>query len=92
MTTGAIDEAPSGAMKGVLLTGGRAANKRVVHYDINGFVANLPDLITGRRDHACSFYYGFASVDGVSQQRRVSFYTDANFFLRNFSPYRRSSL
>ena len=85
-------------MRGVILTGGRPSsrngwnNRRMVQYDINGFVADLPDLITGRRDHACSFYYGFASVDGVSQQRRVSFYTDANFFLRNFSPYRRSSL
>lgn len=77
LTTGTIYYAPSGVMKGVILTGGRAANKRVVHYDINGFVANLPDLITGRMNHACSFYYGFASVDGVSKKRRVSIYTDA---------------
>ena len=78
MTTGPLSLGPSGVMSGVILTGGKPTykngwrNKRVVHYDINGFVADLPDLITGRMDHACSFFYGRASVEGISRNRRVS--------------------
>ena len=65
-------------MSGVILTGGKPTyrnglrNNRVTHYDINGFVADLPDLITGRMDHACSFFYGRASVEGISRNRKVS--------------------
>ena len=67
-------------MSGVILTGGKPTyrnglrNNRVTHYDINGFVADLPDLITGRMDHALGFYYGRASVEGISRNRKVSVY------------------
>ena len=75
LTTESIS--PSGVMKGVILTGGRPVwgndwkNNKVTHYDLNGFVADLPELRTGRMDHACSFYHGYASVEGRFQKRRV---------------------
>ena len=80
LTTGSLYNAPSIVMSGVILTGGKPTyrnkwrSNRVVQYDMNGFVADLPDLVTGRMDHACSFYYGRASVEGVSRNRRVSIY------------------
>ena len=61
-------------MRGVILTGGRSTiwngyrDNRTVHYDINGFVKDLPDLRTGRMDHACSFYYHKV----IGGKRRVS--------------------
>ena len=78
-------------MRGVILTGGRPTsrngwnNRRVVQYDINGFVADLPDLITGRMDHACSFYYGYASVEGVSRNRHVSLLIMQDPHMHNYS-------
>ena len=44
-------------------------NNRVVHYNTNGFVADLPDLKIGRMDHACSYYYSWG---GIQNTRRVS--------------------
>ena len=40
----------------VILTGGNGSPKRVHEYNFHGFVAALPDLKTGRRNHACGHY------------------------------------
>ena len=86
LTSKPLYSAPSWEMKGVILTGGRPArwnrfnNRRVVHYDINGFVSDLPNLKSGRMDHACSFYY---RVTGRNSRERVS-NTASPFFFYNF--------
>ena len=43
----------------VILTGGssNAQKPRVTMYDINGWVADLPELNTGRYRHGCGHYY-----------------------------------
>ena len=43
----------------VILTGGHDSNygsRRVTAYSEAGFLAELPSLITGRSEHACSHY------------------------------------
>ena len=40
----------------VILIGGDGSPKRVHEYNFHGFVAKLPDLNTGRRNHACGHY------------------------------------
>ena len=40
----------------VVLTGGFGNRKEVILYNLNGFVADLPRLKTGRQYHACSSY------------------------------------
>ena len=78
LTTGRIryGDIDYGVMKGVILTGGRPTrwnrytDNRVVHYNINGFVSDLPNLGQGRMDHACSFYW--RSEQRSVPSRRVS--------------------
>ena len=40
----------------VVGTGGQHSKGNVVRYNEDGFVEDLPDLITGRFSHACSWY------------------------------------
>ena len=40
----------------VIVTGGAATPHHVTLYGGHGFEADLPSLITGRRDHACGHY------------------------------------
>ena len=40
----------------VILTGGTLSPSRVDEYNLQGSVARLPDLNTGRRNHACGHY------------------------------------
>jgi len=40
----------------VILTGGSDTRNKVSVFDKNGFVEQLPDLLTGRYDHACGFF------------------------------------
>ena len=40
----------------VILTGGRYSANRVQEYNLQGSVARLPDLNTGRYYHACGHY------------------------------------
>ena len=40
----------------VIVTGGYPAITRVQEYNLQGSVARLPDLNTGRRHHACGHY------------------------------------
>ena len=40
----------------VILTGGRYSYSRVQEYNLQGSVARLPDLNTGRFYHACGHY------------------------------------
>ena len=40
----------------VILTGGLHSNSRVQEYNLQGSVARLPDLNTGRYIHACGHY------------------------------------
>ena len=40
----------------VIVTGGYPAITRVQEYNLQGSVARLPDLNTGRYDHACGHY------------------------------------
>ena len=50
----------------VVVTGGGYTMKTVVRYGQQGWLGDLPPLITGRKDHACSSY--------VSSKRVVSKY------------------
>ena len=40
----------------MLLTGGFDCPTSAALYDITGFIRDLPDLNTGRHDHACSHF------------------------------------
>ena len=40
----------------MILTGGEYTLNKVSVFDKNGFVEQLPDLLTGRRDHACGIF------------------------------------
>ena len=46
-----------------VVTGGRWSKKRVTQYSLTGEVTELPDLINGRRNHACS---KFDNTEGVT--------------------------
>ena len=39
-----------------MVTGGHFSKGNVVRYNESGFVEDLPELITGRFSHACSWY------------------------------------
>ena len=39
-----------------MVTGGHYSKGNVVRYNEDGFVEDLPELITGRFSHACSWY------------------------------------
>ena len=45
-----------------VVTGGDS-HKRVTQYSLTGEVTELPDLNTGRKDHACS---SFVNAEGVT--------------------------
>ena len=47
-----------GLQASFFLTGGFDISDSVTEYDMTGYLRDLPDLITGRHDHACSFYLG----------------------------------
>ena len=40
----------------VVITGGYYSQKRVSRYSVQGWQEDLPDLNTGRRNHACAGY------------------------------------
>ena len=42
----------------MILTGGEGhdTSRRVQEYNLQGSVARLPDLITGRQEHSCGYY------------------------------------
>ena len=54
----------------VILTGGLYSRSRVHEYNLQGSVARLPDLNTGRYRHACGHYVHQEQM--VSTQLRFS--------------------
>ena len=50
-----------GLQASFFLTGGFDIPDSVTEYDMTGYLRDLPDLITGRHDHACSH---FTAQDG----------------------------
>ena len=54
----------------VVVTGGHFSKGNVVRYNESGFVEDLPELITGRFSHACSWYIN-------SQNKKVNDYIDS---------------
>ena len=57
----------------VIITGGWSELSRVQEYNLHGSVARLPDLNTGREDHACGYYVHDRQI--VSTELRFSQHT-----------------
>ena len=60
----------------VIITGGRYSYSRVQEYNLQGSVARLPDLNTGRQDHACGHYVHQGQI--VSAELRIGQRTQFN--------------
>ena len=70
----------------MVITGGSETWKKVVKYNEDGWLEDLPDLINGRYYHGCSHYYdgdvlvsliNHMSFSGVSIYLYLFFYIDS---------------